>query len=36
MDQKINSHVKNSNVAGDYVGGNQIKNNYITKYENNI
>ena len=33
MDQKIDNRLKGLNVGGDYVGGNQIKNYYISTFQ---
>ena len=33
MDQKIDNRLKRCNVEGDYVGGNQTKNYYISTFQ---
>jgi len=33
MDQRINNHFKGGNIEGDYVGGNQTKNYYISMFQ---
>lgn len=35
MDQKIDNRLKGCNVEGDYVGGNQTKNYYISMFQDN-